>query len=86
MPDRTAPGGDPTGGWKVGQQVRFRPRLAFDTSLHRGTIVAIGERAAADGGAPVVEFTVQTDPADGAGRMQVNLAHLFPVPPENTAG
>jgi hypothetical protein len=81
MSDRPQPAtSDLTGGWQVGQRVKFRPRLAFDTRLHRGTIVAIAHREPAHGRPAMVDFTVEIDPADGAGRVQLNLAHLYPLP------
>lgn len=66
---------DPTGGWQVGDQVLFRHRLGFDAHFLRGTIVELGLDHP-PGGRPVARFTVQIDPADGAGRLQLGLVHL----------
>jgi hypothetical protein len=72
---------DPTGGWQVGDPVLFRHRLGFDATFLRGTVVAVRIDDRADG-APVARFTVQIDPADGAGRLQLDLPHLNrPTPP-----
>jgi hypothetical protein len=70
-------GADVTGGWKVGDRVRFRHRMGFDAGLLRGTIVKMRIDREREAG-PLAHFTVQIDPADGAGRLQLNLAHLEP--------
>ena len=66
---------DPTGGWKVGDRVRFTPRFGFDAHLHAGTIVEMKVSHGRDGRA-AASFTVQVDPSDGAGRVQLALPHL----------
>jgi hypothetical protein len=66
---------DPAGGWVVGDEVLFQHRLGFDARYLRGSIVDIKvEKNAA--GRPVARFTVQIDPSDGAGRLQLDLPHL----------
>ena len=70
-----AGGDDLTGGWLVGDQVLFHHRFGFDARLQRGTIVGIRTEVGPDG-RPAAVFTVQVDPADGAGRLQLGLAHL----------
>jgi hypothetical protein len=71
----TAPD-DPAGGWKTGDRVRFMPRFGFDAHLHSGTIVAVEVGPGRDG-EPSAHFTVQVDPADGTGRVQLDLGHLL---------
>ena len=66
---------DPTGGWKIGDDVVFRHRLGFDARWLRGTIVGLGIDERIDG-PPVARFTVQIHPDDGAGRLQLALTHL----------
>lgn len=66
---------DPTGGWKVGDRVRFTPRFGFDAHLHSGTIVALRLEPGPDAGVRA-RFTVQVDPVDGTGRVQLALTHL----------
>jgi hypothetical protein len=71
-----AGGDDPTRGWSVGDRVLFHHRFGFDARLQRGTIVGIRTDVDPDG-KPVAAFTVEVDPADGAGRLQLGLVHLY---------
>lgn len=61
-----------TRGWHIGDRVVYVPRYSFDAGYHRGVIVAI---KFPDGPERPV-FTVQAEPENGFGRVQLELAHL----------